>query len=278
MPGTDVQKADVTGGEKQPRSAKKGAGAGAPVADAAPPPLRRRREPMMDDEMQAIIYRISHDLRAPARALHDLPSWVEEDLDAAGVALPGQVSRYLELMRRQAGRMHNFIADLLTHSRVGRMQEAVEIDLASAVADALRREGVPQSFQIEVKVAPGARPVLGPMDLDRLLSALISNAVRHHRGGGSGQIGIEVVPEEEGVRIVVTDDGPGIAPEDRERAFAFLTTLRSRDEVEGSGMGIPIAARICEAYGGTLELESLPEREGCRFTATLRHLPEGLSG
>ncbi|WP_373352710.1 ATP-binding protein [Pseudoroseicyclus sp. CXY001] len=228
-------------------------------------------------ELEAIVYRISHDLRAPARALHDLPGWVEEDLSAAGISLPGQVGRYLELMRRQAGRMHNFIADLLTHSRIGRMQEPLAIDLASAVADVLRRLSVPQEFEIAVTIAPGPRPVLGPADLDRLLSALISNAVRHH-DTGAGRIAIEIAPEGSGVTVTVSDDGPGIAEADRERAFAFMSTLRPRDEVEGSGMGLPIARHICEAYGGSLELESLPEREkGCRFTATMKTLPDSLA-
>ncbi|MGZ9809898.1 sensor histidine kinase [Pseudoroseicyclus sp. H15] len=229
-------------------------------------------EPPLEDDLAAIVYRLSHDLRAPARALHDLPGWVEEDLSAAGIALPGQVGRYLELMRRQAGRMHGLIADLLTYSRIGRMQEAVEIDMAGAVADTLRRLDVPRSFEIAVTIAPGARPRLGPTDVDRLLGALISNAVRHHHSG-TGRIGIDVAPLEEGLRLTVTDDGPGIAPEDRERAFEFMTTLRSRDEVEGSGMGLPIAERICEVYGGELTLESLPERQGCQFTATLLHPP-----
>jgi signal transduction histidine kinase len=233
------------------------------------PALRERDD---GDGLDAVVYRISHDLKAPVRALRYLPQWVIEDLGAARLPIPPSVANSLDQMQVQSARLQRFIDDLLTYSRVGRTQRQAPVDIASAIAGTVQRLAIPAGFEVRFDAPPGFSPVLGARDVEALLDALIGNAVKHH-DKPRGRIDVTVEPMDAGLRLTVADDGPGLRPEERERAFAFMSGLRSRDEVEGSGMGLPIAEKVCAAYGGALELESLPERQGCRFTATLRAAP-----
>ena len=103
------------------------------------------------------------------------------------------------------------------------------------------------------------------VDPDRIhlvFSNLIDNAIRYNRPGGS------VLVRVEGARgsasVVVEDDGPGIAPEDRSRVFDRFTRLRRDTQAPGSGLGLPIALSLAKAIGATLELTTPPSGKGLR--------------
>jgi len=103
--------------------------------------------------------------------------------------------------------------------------------------------------------------------LQLVLQNLITNAIKHH-DGTSGRIRVEALAEGDGYRFTVTDDGPGIPPQHRERVFQMFQTLRPRDEVEASGMGLALVRKAVEHAGGTITLDDAPGGRGARFSFT----------
>ncbi|NNK15995.1 MAG: hypothetical protein HKP51_03715, partial [Sulfitobacter sp.] len=84
-------------------------------------------------DFEEFIYLISHDVRSSVRALIELPQWIAEDLEDAGFPVAGTVAASIDMMNRHAGRLDRMLVDLLTFSRIGRMQDVRENDLVAAL-------------------------------------------------------------------------------------------------------------------------------------------------
>jgi signal transduction histidine kinase len=111
--------------------------------------------------------------------------------------------------------------------------------------------------------------VIGDRDILTLLNALIVNAFKHHPKD-SGIIIITSENRGKSIEITVSDDGLGIPDEYSERVFAAMTTLKPRDEVEGSGMGLANVRKIARIYGGDAWVGLSPYGQGARVTVSLR--------
>lgn len=222
----------------------------APSANGVPPDAATRSSDR--SEMDDFIYLISHDVRASVRALLELPQWIEEDLQEAGISTGGSVGSSIELMNRHAGRLDRMLVDLLAYSRVGRMQTAQALEIEDVLEDVLDQVNVPARFKVTRQLDQRTL-TMGDRDLSLLLSALISNACKHHdRDEGRIHIACEVSGDRSVIRV--SDDGPGIDDAYAERVFAPMTTLRPRDEVEGSGMGLAQVQKIARFYGGGVRI------------------------
>jgi signal transduction histidine kinase len=118
----------------------------------------------------------------------------------------------------------------------------------------------------EVTVAPDM-PTLetarGP--LERTILSLVGNAIKHH-DKDVGDIKVAAREEGEFIVVTVTDDGTGIPQKMQDKAFQMFSTLKRRDEVEGSGMGLALVKKIVNHAGGTVKLTS--EGRGCCFEFT----------
>lgn len=215
---------------------------------------------VVSQDIEDFIYLISHDVRSSVRALLELPQWIKEDLEEAGFTVDGQVESSIELMNRHTGRLDRMLVDLLTFSRVGRMQATREIDLNEALDDVLDELTVPSGFQI-VRALDCHSVVIGERDILTLFTALISNAIKHH-DKPSGKIVITSSIKDGKLRLAVADDGPGIPEEFRNRVFGAMTTLRPRDEVEGSGMGLANVRKIATHYHGSAGIGPSPYGRG----------------
>ncbi|KAB8188721.1 HAMP domain-containing protein [Nonomuraea phyllanthi] len=202
----------------------------------------------------------SHELRSPISALRaqlEVANAYPEETDWKTTG---------ERALAAADRLTGIIDELLMLARLdaGAVAERRVVDLAQ-VADhqVRRREGS------RVPVLPdlcAAAPVLGsPMQLDRLLTNLLDNAVRH----AATRVDLEVSVRGDKVVVTVTDDGEGIPPQDRERVFERFTRLESARAKDkgGSGLGLPLSREIAMAHGGTLTLTG--HAPGARFTAVL---------
>jgi signal transduction histidine kinase len=104
------------------------------------------------------------------------------------------------------------------------------------------------------------------MPLQRILSNLIGNAIKHH-DKPQGRIGLTMKEEKGFYAFAVRDDGPGIPTQFHDQIFKMFQTLRPRDQVEGSGMGLAMARKTVELFGGALSVESNSDR-GCTFRFT----------
>lgn len=218
--------------------------------------------PATSKDIEDFIYLISHDVRSSVRALLELPQWIAEDLNDAGFKMTGQVESSIELMNRHTGRLDRMLVDLLTYSRIGRMQTVRTIDLNEALDTVLDALQLPKGFRI-VRAFDCPTIVLGDRDILTLLTALIGNALKHH-DKAKGRIVVTSVVEGDDVVLGVSDDGPGIADEFHARVFGAMTTLRPRDEVEGSGMGLAHAKKIALHYHGAVGLGPSPYGNGLR--------------
>lgn len=218
-------------------------------------------------DIEDFIYLISHDVRASVRALIELPQWIAEDLEESGVQVTGSVASSIELMNRHTGRLDRMLVDLLAFSRVGRMQETEEIQLSTALTDVLEEMRIPAGFSIEHNFE---HPTvwLGNKDVMVLLRALISNAIKHH-DKDHGRVLITSRRQGATVLLSVSDNGPGIEEIYQERVLAPMTTLRPRDEVEGSGMGLAISNKIALLYGGRIQVMASPFGRGTQVELSL---------
>ncbi|MEP1766729.1 MAG: HAMP domain-containing sensor histidine kinase [Sulfitobacter sp.] len=212
------------------------------------------------EDVDDFIYLISHDARASIRALIELPQWIEDDLRSDGVVLGGGISRSIEMMNQHAGRLDQMLVDLLAYSRIGRIQTIDNIDVSKALDDVMKNLNRAETFQITRQInLPFV--AMGDHDASLMLHALIENAVKHHQGP-HGHIRIRTQREGEMFRLTVSDDGPGIPAHLHARAMAPMTTLRPRDEVEGTGMGLAIVGKIASHYGGHMALSKAQDHEG----------------
>jgi signal transduction histidine kinase len=216
-----------------------------------------------NQDLDQFAYIASHDLKAPLRAIDHLSTWVLEDV---GHLLPERSYEHLTKMRSRIDRMEGLLDDLLTYSRAGRFRgEADMVDLNEIVARVIDTVSPPEDFNISAK---GKLPTLYTYTapLETVLRNLVNNAIKHHNKPNGN---IQISAEEQGdmIEFAVTDDGPGIDPAFHERIFQMFQTLRPRDQVEGSGIGLAVVDKIVSSVGGTVEVESMPGK-GATFRFT----------
>ncbi|WP_370400625.1 sensor histidine kinase [Sulfitobacter sp. JB4-11] len=218
-------------------------------------------------DIDDFIYLISHDVRASVRALLELPQWIAEDLEEAGIKVEGSVAQSIDLMNRHTGRLDRMLVDLLTYSRIGRMQDIREIDVGAALAEVCDTMQLPSGFTLTQDIECGPLRI-GERDILTLLTALLSNAVKHH-DKVQGHIVVTAQTCDDMVILSVSDNGPGIEEEMHPRIFGAMTTLRPRDEVEGSGMGLANVRKIAEFYGGDARVGPSIYGRGCTIEVRL---------
>jgi signal transduction histidine kinase len=230
-------------------------------------------------ELEAFSYSVSHDLRAPLRAIDGFSRAVEED---HGRDLPPAAREDLARVRAAAGRMGRLIDDLLRLSKVGRQEmRRVEVDvsaLAAGVAAELRRAEPGRS--VEVVVHEGLRARADPGLVGVILQNLIGNAWKFTGGtpGARIEVGAED-PEREGVRrggghggdgraFYVRDNGAGFDPAYAERLFTPFRRLHRAEDFPGTGIGLATVRRAVQRQGGEVWAEGSPGR-GATFWFTL---------
>ncbi|MCG3125402.1 MAG: Adaptive-response sensory-kinase SasA [Phycisphaerae bacterium] len=214
-------------------------------------------------DLEQFAYAASHDLRAPLRAIANLAEWIETDLKER---LDDENRRRFDLLRTRVARLDRLIEDLLKYSRAGRVLGRIEpVACGLLVEEIVDLLGVPPGMRV---VANGPLPTLttAVILLQQVLTNLVSNAIKHH-DRPMGRVEIAARDVADFVEFSVADDGPGIPPEHQQRVFGMFETLKPRDAVEGSGMGLAIVKRMVEAVGGTIRVESDGQRGSTfRFT------------
>lgn len=226
-----------------------------------------------NQELDQFAYVTSHDLKAPLRAIANLATWIEEDL---GAGLPAENREQFELLKGRVQRMEGLIDGLLEYSRIGRTHQSHErIDIAELLAEII--DSISPLGRFSVEVAPDM-PVLEAtkIPLVQLFSNLITNAIKHH-DRPDGTVWISVRELDQAYEFSVADDGPGIDPAYHEKIFTIFQTLKPRDQLESTGIGLSLVKKIVTTKGGTVTVESEPG-EGAIFRFTWPKSPnQGIS-
>jgi len=203
-------------------------------------------------DLNEFAYVASHDLKAPLRGIMQLAAWIEEDIKDD---LDEQTREYLHLLHNRTQRLEQLLNDLLAYSRVGRKHGDIKtVDIGPLSAELFRLLNPPPGFTLACdENLPSLNTLAVP--LEQILRNLINNAIKHH-DKTTGTIRISAKPTANGFDFAVADDGPGIAPAQQQRIFGIFQTLKPRDEVEGSGMGLAIVKKLLDNYHCQIHVES----------------------
>ncbi len=220
-----------------------------------------------NSQLDAFAYTVSHDLRAPLRAMEGFARIL---LDDYAEKLGDQGGRYASRIVTAAERMERLINDLLAYSRLQRFKATLRVVDTTAVAlraanDARAEQGDAVTIEVD---RPLPSVLAEPVVLGQVLSNLVSNAAKFRAEGARGYVHVSAERNEDRVRIWVEDHGIGIAPEHQAGIFNVFERLHSQDNYPGTGIGLAIVRKGTECMGGTCGVESTLA-SGSRFWVEL---------
>ncbi|MCF2446266.1 PAS domain S-box protein [Dyadobacter sp. CY345] len=204
-------------------------------------------------ELDQFAYVVSHDLKAPLRAINNLSEWIEEDITDL---LEGDTKDQFRLLRGRVHRMEGLINGILSYSRAGRIKTNKEKFLVKSVIDDLC-ETFSSKKQIEFKLEgnPDLEMVSEKITLIQILQNLISNGIKYNDKPDI-EITIGWKNNNHELEFFVRDNGPGISPEFHDKIFVIFQTLQSRDEFESTGVGLAIVKKILDEKHARIWIES----------------------
>ncbi|MBI4754958.1 MAG: PAS domain-containing protein [Betaproteobacteria bacterium] len=206
-------------------------------------------------ELAGFSYSVSHDLRAPLRALDGFSSMLEEDcaerLDERGLD-------YIARIRRASRRMGVLIDELLKLSRISQSEVRREdVDLGALAAGILRElQEMDPARQVTVEIAPDLHVEADPGLVRVLLENLLRNAWKFSRGAAPARIEVGVEGRDGRRMFFVRDNGVGFDATRAERLFAPFQRLHTEAEFEGTGIGLAIVQRVVRLHGGQVAAQS----------------------
>jgi light-regulated signal transduction histidine kinase (bacteriophytochrome) len=214
-------------------------------------------------ELKEFAYIVSHDLKAPLRAIKTLVDWISTDY---AEKLDDEGRDQMKLLINRVDRMHRLLEGVLEYSRIGRICEPlVRVNLNEVVPELIEDMQAPDSILITVE---NPLPVIEtePGRIRQVFGHLIANAVRF-MDKPQGFVRIRSAEQPEAWVFSVVDNGCGIKEEHYERIFKIYQTLAAKDQSESTGMGLTLAKKIVEFYGGRVWVESVVGR-GSTFSFT----------
>ncbi len=224
-------------------------------------------------EERARLYRKAQD--TPVTALQLQLQLIQRAALRPGGTLPAGLSLKMDALERQCRRIAVLVNELLDVSRLrlGRLELRLEdLELAEVARETvahLRDEGLRVGSHIHVVAESPATGRWDRLRLEQVITNLLSNAIKF---GEAKPITVTIGADAERARVVVRDEGIGIAAADQERIFGRFERAVSTHHFGGLGLGLYIAREIIEAHGGTIHLASEPGA-GTSFTVELPRTP-----
>jgi signal transduction histidine kinase len=221
----------------------------------------RELEKMRD----TLVHMIVHDLRSPLTAIYAFLELIKEKAQGA---LPEKLTIYIDIALKSAKHMINIISDILDASKMegGQMKlRLTDCDLGAAVTATI--SGLKSLLENrEIRFTPPERPISVRADSElvlRVIQNLVANALKFTPDSGHIQLSVEPVGDR--VRVGVKDDGPGIAPEFREKIFEKFAQveLPSGRQKYSSGLGLTFCKLAVEAHGGRIGVDSNEGKGSC---------------
>lgn len=205
-------------------------------------------------DLNDFAYVVSHDLKAPLRAISTLAGWIAQDQAAR---LDDEGREQLGLLVSRVKRMNDLVDGILKYSRAGQLEaEAKSVDLHALVTETVDLLGPEAHAAVRIE---GRLPTAtcAKTTVQQIFQNLLSNALKHC---DKPEPSICVSCEEVGdfFRFSVRDNGPGIDSRHFERIFQLFQTLAPRDNVESTGIGLALVKKLVELHGGRVEVVSQP--------------------
>lgn len=221
-----------------------------------------------NQELDRFVHIVSHDLKAPLRAISNLSQWIEEDLEDV---LSKDTQRQMALLRDRVYRMESMIDGLLDYARAGRTDAVIEtVSVEALLLEVIDSLGPPPTF--EIVIAPGMPTFQTKrLLLSQVFANLIGNGIKHH-GRPDGSIHISSRERGNFYEFMVADDGPGIATEHHDRIFMIFQAMNPQNSADSSGVGLSIVKKIVETEEGSIRLES-EVGKGAKFYFTWPKIP-----
>jgi len=210
----------------------------------------------LNTELDQFVYAASHDLRAPLRAVAALSAWIVED----DPSVKAETGERLQLIQTRVRRMSRMLDDILEYAKLGRQVRPLGALMSAATLAAEVVDTLEVAPRFRIDIAGSLLTVrVARMPLFRVLHNLIGNALKHH-DREAGLIVIAAVETEGWYRFTISDDGPGVPELCRTTIFDMFTTLKSRDQQDGSGMGLAMVKKIVTQQGGRLGVDAVSRR------------------
>jgi two-component system sensor kinase FixL len=217
-----------------------------------------------NEELKNFAYVVSHDLKAPLRAISSLAEWIASDY---ADKFDDEGREHLRLLVGRTRRMDALIDGILQYSRVGRAQEGrTDVDLDALMHEVIDSLAPPARIRIEIDTPLPTVHVDGTR-MQQVFQNLISNAIKYI-DKPQGEVHLGCIAEKKTWKFYVRDNGPGIEQRHFERIFQLFQTLVPRDHVESTGVGLALVKKIIELHDGSVWLES-KVGEGSTFFFTL---------
>ena len=227
-------------------------------------------------EREELLQVVSHELRTPVTFISGYNRLL---LTEEVGPLTDEQRRFLEESTKGCQRLNSFIGNLLEASREAHGGEVLEIahgrlgPVIEEVARLFRQMLLENEVEMHLDLDPDVtRARFDRLRVEQVLTNLVSNALRYAKGGGRIEVATRRLPADpEGrawVEVSVSDDGPGVAPEDRERIFEPYVRAGEESGAGGLGLGLAICRRLVEAHGGSIVVTERPGG-GSRFAFTL---------
>jgi light-regulated signal transduction histidine kinase (bacteriophytochrome) len=218
-------------------------------------------------ELEAFSYSVSHDLRAPLRAVGGFSQMI---LDDFGARLPAGTKDLLNVVITNVAQMRTMIDDLLRLSRLGRCalkMTAVDMTaLANEVLQELRTSQNAENVEVQIADLPGCK---GDSSLlKQVFTNLLSNAIKFSRNKEKPLVQVGALPQNGQTVYLVRDNGAGFDMQYADKLFGVFQRLHSDQQFEGTGVGLSIVQRIIQRHGGRIWAESAPDK-GATFYFTV---------
>ncbi len=231
---------------------------------------KQRASDQTDDEIREYAQTISHELRAPLRGIQFLADRLSHDLSGQ---LDDDGQKTVDAIKRRAAILQRMVADLLNYSRADYHHlQSVDVRPHSRLHEIAETLSCERRLTLTIQEnLPSLRT--SPAAFDLIFRNMIINAIENQQED-SPKIEIDAVSRDKEYIFRVTDNGPGIAKEFRGKVFAPLTTLKSREQGGGSGMGLAIARRAATRIGGRIWIEDTRNGSGVTFCVALPRRPQ----
>jgi len=218
----------------------------------------------VNKELESFSYTVSHDLRAPLRAINGYSKMLGEDFSEK---LPAEAQKHLEAISKNATKMGTLIDDLLAFSRLGRKEiERARIDTGEMVGSVVEEICNERSADKAIFKTGALLPAYGDLTLiKQVWINLISNAQKYSRNNPSPSIEISSTNNGRETTYCIKDNGVGFDMKYAGKLFGVFQRLHSEQEFEGTGVGLAIVHKIISRHGGKVWAEAKPNEGACFY-------------